>query len=1115
MSFIKHFILLILFISLSCLNLRGTSIPDKDSFVPLKHGEKTFIELTPTKRELYFSFDNQFDDSSIAIYTKFAHQYTVGMYFYDAYEKIKTDEQGEYIESNFVFDLSEKFSYINQTKKCTYYIVIKDSGNYTSKDYITIYNEKDTLQLKEGEPFLIRMFFKSNLTFTFSGEDDDKIELDLNINLNDFEESIVIKRNEEEIYKGITNKGILQLNKDNKKGDYIVNISSVNGEYKNIKASLLLRKTKNEVRLIEPEKELNLHYGYTKEFSFYLNIDDYEVNDENIITFKVSHFAYRNNLVQYCYAKNMNFEKFDDNKFISNMPCKEDESESSFNRLNSYDTIYHLYFARTKAKEENKKSFLLVHCSFKSEDGKYYDPESININLSNKPKILDFTTTQKLNEKIKIKEYIPMLYKIKIPIKELQEDNKYSYAFYTNLKIQTFYENSMLKAKYKYEETYQLYAISNSKLKNEKEKNNKIYYIKIFGAEQEINFRAEETEAEIYFNYGNYRSSRTLTRQHFNCGNSFYFLGTYSIVATDYNFFLEEIYGKYDIYYRNVITENDDDSILTNANSKYKVKEKSGILSKTFDILEIKCQSPGYFNLHILKNSFTDTLVLYQRQVAVVNKGKLTISLDNAKDNKNVNLEISTPLGKEINIITYETIINSENRYFQIEFNENTFNNTCSLDIKEDNTIISIKLTDEILYEVVDKDLNKSNENYLLFKLENNQNYKNVNITIDKISDYYAYTLFKGDIKYGYDITKSGYKTIAPDKTKKNTNLILSNPYTKINPMISDKTDSPFYVMFYVKDPQEKQKDLYVIYNNKDAYEELKNNEIITLKSDENKKYDIKVGKEIQKLSVLYQSCGKSLKELNIYNFDDVLNSFENRNKINLGIFNNYEIDKQLGPIFVNDPDNKYPGAQVSLSLKEISKEEIDNLNNNETIAHINQSGTILNWANINGAKEYTVYVFNSQNENVKYIENICYLKSIKKTQLNNELKDEKDPTYVGIYTTTTNSFEVKEKGVYYITVVANLENNYPLNFILKEIKYNSSEPTPGPEPEPPSPDDPSKSNTLAIVLGICIPLVIIITVVVVVIIVRKKKNIDIEKNLPDDDANEALVRPSTTSGTQ
>ena len=50
--------------------------------------------------------------------------------------------------------------------------------------------------------------------------------------------------------------------------------------------------------------------------------------------------------------------------------------------------------------------------------------------------------------------------------------------------------------------------------------------------------------------------------------------------------------------------------------------------------------------------------------------------------------------------------------------------------------------------------------------------------------------------------------------------------------------------------------------------------------------------------------------------------------------------------------------------------------------------------------------------------------------------------------------------------------------------------------------------------LGICIPLVIIITVVAVIFIVKKKRNQDIEQNLPDENAAETLVRPTTTSST-
>lgn len=140
--------------------LRGYLIPDKDSFIPLNHGIPTLIELTNITSELYYLFDNQFDSSDIIIYTKNAKQYTTSMYFYDSYESIKIDQNGEYINFIKELDLSEKLNYVNSTKKCNYYIIIKDFGKFKTKDYITIFNEKDILELKEDQPFVIKMFFK-------------------------------------------------------------------------------------------------------------------------------------------------------------------------------------------------------------------------------------------------------------------------------------------------------------------------------------------------------------------------------------------------------------------------------------------------------------------------------------------------------------------------------------------------------------------------------------------------------------------------------------------------------------------------------------------------------------------------------------------------------------------------------------------------------------------------------------------------------------------------------------------------------------------------------------------------------------------------------------------
>jgi len=1105
MSFKKILIFLFFLFSLSSQRLRGFQIPGKDAFTPIKHGVETMIELSSSKKDIYFSFDNQFDSSDIVVYAKNARQYTTSMYVYDSYESIKTDQDGEYI--NFVkeLDLSEKLNYVTETKKCTYYIIIKEAFGYTTKDAITIFNEKDTLELSEAQPFLIPMFFKNNLyTFSFSGEENDVIYLDLNINDKSFSESLIIYRDEEEILRAEKNQGTISLNTDKKKGTYKIYLLSTNNEiYQSIKSSIVLRKSKSQVRLLEPEKEINLYYINSNDFFFYVDLDNYELNEENIITFKITHNAYSNKLLQYCYAKNINFLEFNDDKFISNMPSAEEDTEAYFVRLNTIETIYHMYFSRTQASEANKKSFLLVHCNVKIEDDTYFDPQNINVFLSSRTTNLDLSQKSTINEKVNIKENIPILYKICIPIEENPDDNRKSYAFYTSSKVQTIYENTIMNKDYSNEETVQIFAISSTQLKNVKEKI-KVYYIKLFGAEQEINLRVESTESELVYVSGNNRPYKTMSQQHLNCGNSFYYIGSYSSIASDTYFFLEEIYGKYDLFYRNEILDNDEDIIFTHANQKYLINSKIGNLTKYFDIIELKCQNPGYFNLHLLKSYYASNLVLYQRQLAIVQKNKIYVNPKIQEGQTKVNIEISTPLGKEIQIKTdkIDITIDSTNRYFQAQYTSETIPKYFTLYVKEDDTVISTRLTDSSLYEIVDGESAKVNEENVLIKLKNEKTYKSVNVTINRVFNQYTFTMFKGNPNYGIDMLLSGYEAnIAPEQNT--INLVLSNPYLKSESMIPDKEDSPFYIAFHIVDTEGYQKSVTLVYNNVDSYEEWENSVIKTLPASDNKKYSLKFEPNVKKLSLLYQSCGNSLKEINLYNYDDIINTYEIKNRFNLGVFNDYSIPEQMGTVFINDEGNKYTGAQISLSSKEISQDLINDLNDDKN-HELNQNGKKLKWNALNGAKEYTIYIFNKKNEDIKYIENICYLDSIKGSNM--ELKNESDPTYIGIYTTQDNFYDIKEEGKYIVTVVANLENDIPLKFIFKEFEYDSSRP-----PDDENEDD-DNDNTLVIVLSIVIPIVIII-IGIIIFVLWKKRNKDLEKELPrEDDDGQALIRETVNT---
>lgn len=119
------------------------------------------------------------------------------------------------------------------------------NGDYSTKDYFSIYNEQDIIELKNNEPFILNYFFSKNLyTLKFDSQKNETIILDLNTNNINFNQLISIALNDEIIYKGIRNKGTIKLNEDKSlEGTYKIYLSSDNEElYSFIKSSIVLQK---------------------------------------------------------------------------------------------------------------------------------------------------------------------------------------------------------------------------------------------------------------------------------------------------------------------------------------------------------------------------------------------------------------------------------------------------------------------------------------------------------------------------------------------------------------------------------------------------------------------------------------------------------------------------------------------------------------------------------------------------------------------------------------------------------------------------------------------------------------------------------------------------------
>ena len=149
-----------------------------------------------------------------------------------------------------------------------------------------------------------------------------------------------------------------------------------------------------------------------------------DFGDENIVTFKFGNQIFTRNLLSHCFAKVMNFETYDDNKLLANMPANEDENEAFFERLNGNVNLYQLYFKKTLKKEENKKSYLLIHLSIKlgeHDDNEYISPEEFTVYLSDKPetiKLEDYKNNFILKKNIELENNIPQIYRIILPNKD-------------------------------------------------------------------------------------------------------------------------------------------------------------------------------------------------------------------------------------------------------------------------------------------------------------------------------------------------------------------------------------------------------------------------------------------------------------------------------------------------------------------------------------------------------------------------------------------------------------------------------------------------------------------------------------------------------------------------
>ena len=121
------------------ISLSYQALPPEKDFKELSSRELSYFELTKSKSEVYYSFNNQYEDSDLVLNFQIAKGFTTYCYIYDSYSNIKQDDKGQYINALKEFRMTEKSVILKSSeltiKQGKYYFVIKDKINSINNFY--------------------------------------------------------------------------------------------------------------------------------------------------------------------------------------------------------------------------------------------------------------------------------------------------------------------------------------------------------------------------------------------------------------------------------------------------------------------------------------------------------------------------------------------------------------------------------------------------------------------------------------------------------------------------------------------------------------------------------------------------------------------------------------------------------------------------------------------------------------------------------------------------------------------------------------------------------------------------------------------------------------------
>lgn len=1047
----------------------------------------TPFSLTKTRSSEYFEWKNNYASSDIFIIFSKATGYTSSIYIYQSKEKLNEDiTNNSFTNSLWNSRINSKVCQISSSNTTivegVYYIYITEPNGFFYSDSFTIFNEHDTKQIHANTPYVIYKFgskasFSLELDFDKSSigrlyivnEIQQKDLVNVTISLNDI--TNVVHSTTEPSIEFPFNENLDQ------EGKYIISFNNLDKSEQGNKINiLLLQEYEDKMRLHHEITEDNYFVQNINQLYYYIDITDYAIDQFNMLTFEFTQRTLNDYIIKGIYTKILNTDNKKASYLKTLMPTE--GSDFLIQQSNVTDRVSHMFFTRTIMHNETHPHTVILITIDLNNTLSYREPDFVKATLS--ARIQNENTFLYPNSKqfkFNLLDYVPKV--IRVTIANLQAD--FSYVFYSSGQaIMTTYNGTVLtKSGF----------INSRKTKNQifvisKGKNNTLstFDIVLFGQKQSVTFELITTHSDIMY-FSSYRPTKTISKEFTTCNEPFYIIGSYSSPYSSY-MFLNSVFGEFKMYYKNYTSFIND---LLAEKSLFPMEEKYAINDNTIaypegimDIIAIKCELPGWFNLHMMYYSLPSVFKANSRTANFIAKSESkVIEFPSSGVETNWNIELNEVLNKEIKYtLGNETItLNSTYKKHFAKVNSKEYSSLKIEPSENDNIIHVAIVNDTLTYQVISDEgtYEKNTDSLILFNVKQDLSYQGVKVHIDSLG-YHSFMFAKHIPTSELVVPLPGNSNIDTIKNAKEFTLVFANPYKLA---VKGDINEQYYLLFqHMGNTASNPKTVsleYIEYSDVKVYNK---SSIITVDN-----FDSVIGLENSTNSTLYlvvdicndNTINQKRMQLGFYN--TTLNEYHLGSKYN--IFSSRTYDIELSVQFANyvnndsltDNGNEYNGIHLSYFYAD----NYDTALVNEHIAKLNTNVKIdfdeLQWDKIPNDNElyevtYTIYVLSSNSSMKDYYDNSCYLKSLKQSN-----GDE----VIDIGTSDTNSYKMKSNTTVYVNVIAHIKSDL-LNL---DVVYKSKEVTPKINP------DKKDKCLIYLLIGI---VGVIILVVIIVICIRKRK---------------------------